>query len=87
MLPTRSLTHFFVKLVFAAPNNFFSAAAASHATVASRSHFVKKLVFDAPASFFSSAEEAQVAFAAMADDVMMTASTAARTIVLIRILQ
>src|SRR6187455_309252 len=49
-----SATHFFVKLVLAAPASFFSAALASQLAVASLSHFFMKLVLAAPASFFSS---------------------------------
>src|SRR5581483_7425340 len=54
-LPTASLTHFFVKLSFAAPASFFSAADLSHVAFASVSHFFMKLVIAAPASFFSPA--------------------------------
>src|SRR5207253_7069136 len=46
-------THFLVKLVFAAPASFFSAAWASQAAVASASHFFMKLVLAAPESFFA----------------------------------
>src|SRR4051812_16212775 len=42
--PTESVTHFFVKLAFAAPASFLSAAAVLQALVASVSHFFKKLV-------------------------------------------
>jgi hypothetical protein len=42
-----------VKLVFAAPASFFSAAEWSQAALASLSHFFMKLVCAAPASFFS----------------------------------
>src|SRR5690349_3008431 len=52
-LPTASVTHFLVKLVFAAPASFFSAACLSQPAAASVSHFFMKLVFAAPASFFS----------------------------------
>ena len=48
-LPTASVTHFSVKLVFAAPASFFSAACLSQPAVASVSHFFMKLVFAAPA--------------------------------------
>src|SRR3954470_18077080 len=65
-----SLTHFFVKLVFAAPANFFSFAEASQAVVASRSHFLVKLVSAAPASFFSAACALHEAVCAEAADVM-----------------
>jgi hypothetical protein len=52
--------HFFVKLVFAAPCNFFSTAAASHeAAAASLSHFFMKLFSAAPCSFLSVARAAQ----------------------------
>src|ERR1700741_2352734 len=49
--PTASLIHFLVKLSFAAPASFFSAADLSHAAFASVSHFFIKLVIAAPASF------------------------------------
>src|SRR5882757_4990976 len=52
-VPAASVTHFLVKLVFAAPASFFSAACASQAVLASFSHFVRKLFWAAPASFFS----------------------------------
>src|SRR3954470_18182050 len=65
-----SLTHFFVKLVFAAPANFFSFADASQAVVASRSHFLVKLVSAAPASFFSAAWALQGAGCAEAAEAM-----------------
>src|SRR6185369_1179862 len=58
--PCASSTHFFVKLVLAAPASFFSAALASHAAVASLSHFFTKLFLAAPASFFSAAIAAQL---------------------------
>src|SRR3954447_8122377 len=51
--PTASEMHFFVKLFFAAPANFLSAAAASQVDLASASHFFMKLVLAAPASFLS----------------------------------
>ena len=53
--------HFFVKLVFAAPANFFSTAAASQEAAAgvSLSHFFMKLFSAAPCSFFSVARAAQ----------------------------
>src|SRR5882724_6101257 len=54
-VPVASLTHFVVKLSFAAPESFLSAAALSHDAVASDAHFVMKLLSAAPASFFSSA--------------------------------
>src|SRR5262249_52938721 len=50
-LPTASLIHFLVKLSFAAPANFFSAADLLQAAFASVSHFFMKLVIAAPASF------------------------------------
>jgi hypothetical protein len=50
-MPTASVTHFLVKLSFAAPANFFSAAVLSQAAFASVSHFFMKLVIAAPASF------------------------------------
>src|SRR5882672_9808805 len=52
-VPTASVTHFLVKLVFAAPASFFSAACASQVALASVSHFFMKLFLAAPASFFS----------------------------------
>ena len=52
-VPTASLTHFFVKLFFAAPASFFSAACASHAVLASLPHLVRKLFSAAPCRFFS----------------------------------
>src|SRR4051795_7671213 len=63
--PTASFTHLFVKLVLAAPANFFSEAAVSHDAFASRSHFCMKLVLAAPASFFSPACVAQEVSAAL----------------------
>jgi hypothetical protein len=48
-----SVTHFFVKLVLAAPASFFSIADMSQDACASFSHFVMKLVIAAPANFFS----------------------------------
>jgi len=54
-VPTASETHFFVKLAFAAPASFFSAAAVVQPFVASVSHFFKKLFCAAPANFFSAA--------------------------------
>ncbi len=56
-----------MKLFLAAPDNFFSAACASHAAEASFSHFFMKLFFAAPASFFSPAWCVQVASAAKAE--------------------
>src|SRR5262245_28262567 len=50
-LPMASVTHFFVKLSFAAPASFLSAAVLSQADFASVSHFFMKLVIAAPASF------------------------------------
>src|SRR5262245_8355237 len=50
-LPIASVTHFLVKLSFAAPASFFSAAVLSQADFASVSHFFMKLVIAAPASF------------------------------------
>ena len=54
-----SSTHFLVKLVFAAPASFFSAAWASQVfctdAEASLLHFFRKLSLAAPASFFSAA--------------------------------
>jgi len=58
-LPTASVTHFFVKLVFAAPANFFSAAALSQDAAASVWHFFIKLVIAAPASFLLPASTLQ----------------------------
>ena len=54
-LPTASATHLVVKLAFAAPANFRSAADASHDVCASLWHLVMKLVSAAPASRFSAA--------------------------------
>jgi hypothetical protein len=51
-----------VKLFFAAPESFLSAAALSHDAVASDAHLVMKLFSAAPASFFSSARTLQVVF-------------------------
>ncbi len=52
--------HFYVKLVLAAPANFFSTAAASQeAAAVSLSHFFMKLFSAAPCSFFSVALAAQ----------------------------
>ena len=53
LVPVASVTHFLVKLFFAAPASFFSAARASQADLASFSHLVRKLFWAAPASFFS----------------------------------
>jgi hypothetical protein len=50
-LPMASVTHFFVKLSFAAPASFLSAAVLSQADFALVSHFFMKLVIAAPASF------------------------------------
>ena len=50
--PVASFTHFLVKLVLAAPDNFLSAAWLSQTAAASDSHFFMKLVSAAPASFF-----------------------------------
>src|SRR4051794_25824169 len=58
---SRGVTHFFVKLVFAAPASFFSFADASQVVFASFSHLVRKLFIAAPASFFSSAWDLHVA--------------------------
>src|SRR5262245_15953918 len=58
--PSESVTHFLVKLVFAAPLSFFSAAAIPHDLLASRSHLSMKLLRAAPASFWSSACALQV---------------------------
>jgi hypothetical protein len=52
-LPTASVTHFLVKLVFAAPLSFFAAAEVSQDFCASDWHFFMKLFSAAPASFFS----------------------------------
>src|SRR5262245_46269342 len=62
-VPVASLTHFVVKLSFAAPDSFLSAAALSHDAVASDAHLVMKLLSAAPASFFSSALCLQVCLA------------------------
>src|SRR4029450_5066925 len=65
-----SFTHFFTKLDFAAPANFFSVAwvlqAVVAASVASLSHFLIKLDLAAPASFFSAACASQDGLAANA---------------------
>src|SRR4029078_6506925 len=53
-VPAASLTHFLVKLSFAAPDNFLSAACLSQDALASVSHFFIKLVCAAPLSFFAS---------------------------------
>jgi hypothetical protein len=53
-----------VKLVFAAPANFFSAAWLSQAVFESRSHFFMKLVSAAPWSFLASAVALQVSASA-----------------------
>jgi len=58
--PAESFTHFFVKLVFAAPASFLSAACASQDFAASLWHFFMKLFSAAPASFFSPAWAAQL---------------------------
>src|SRR5271170_6112741 len=52
-VPVASVTHFLVKLVFAAPASFLSAAWVSQAASASFVHFVMKLVFAAPARFLA----------------------------------
>ena len=63
-----SSTHFFVKLVLAAPASFFSAAWASQvAATASDSHFLMKLVLAAPDSFFSLAAASHLPSAAWED--------------------
>src|SRR6187397_1381092 len=63
--PPASVSHFFTKLVLAAPASFFSVAWASHEALAlapaSVSHFFMKLVLAAPASFFSVAWASQPA--------------------------
>jgi len=62
--------HFFMKLFFAAPANFFSAAWVSQlgaeAAAASFSHLVMNAFFAAPASFFSEALTAQLGVPAAA---------------------
>jgi hypothetical protein len=70
-----SETHFFVKLVLAAPANFLSAAVASQLALASVSHFFMKLVFAAPASFLSLAVDAHDEPSASASDGNATAIT------------
>src|SRR5215813_4013783 len=62
-LPTASLTHFLVKLTFAAPASLRSPAALSQAVAASVSHFFMKLVSAAPASFLSVACALQLGLA------------------------
>src|SRR5207248_1105058 len=64
--PVASLTHFFVKLVLAAPCSFLSAAAVSQEACASFWHLPMKLVRAAPASFFSAAVSLQLGPAASA---------------------
>ena len=59
-MPAASFTHFLVKLVFAAPDSFLSAAWVSQAVAASSSHFFMKLVSAAPASFFPAAVSLQL---------------------------
>jgi len=54
-LPVASVTHFLVKLVFAAPASFFSAAWLSQVACASFLHLPMKLVSAAPASFLLAA--------------------------------
>src|SRR5262249_34878485 len=51
--PTASVTHFLVKLVFAAPESFLPEACLSQALFASFSHLVMKLFCAAPESFLS----------------------------------
>jgi hypothetical protein len=51
-----------VKLVLAAPPNFFADAEASHAVLESVSHFFMKLVLAAPASFLVVASAVQLGF-------------------------
>jgi hypothetical protein len=53
-VPVASFTHFVVKLSFAAPESFLSAAALLHDAAASDAHFVMKRLSAAPASFFLS---------------------------------
>jgi hypothetical protein len=67
----RILYTFVVKLVSAAPCNFFAEASASHLALASFSHLVMKLVSAAPASFFSLAVASHVGSAASADPVSL----------------
>src|SRR5215510_8322059 len=64
-LPTASATHLLVKLVFAAPASFFSAADVLHDVCASRWHLPMKLVSAAPASRFSAACSLQDAASAL----------------------
>lgn len=61
LAPVASETHFFSKLVFAAPASFLSWDARSHVVRASLSHFVMKLVNAAPASFLYFATLSQLA--------------------------
>ena len=58
-MPVASDTHFLVKLVFAAPASFLSAACASQLACASFLHLVMKLVIAAPASFLLAASSLQ----------------------------
>jgi len=60
LLPIFSRTHLVVKLVFAAPESFFSDAVTLQALLASLSHFCMKLERAAPASFFSAAVSRQL---------------------------
>jgi hypothetical protein len=48
------VSHFFMKLVFAAPDNFLPSLPIALGSQASRLHFCMKLVFAAPASGFPS---------------------------------
>src|SRR5271169_1188530 len=83
-VPMASVTHFLVKLIFAAPASFLSAAWLSQAVLASVSHFFKKLVLAAPASFLSVACAMQLASAkARAGAPISAIATTARRIVLV----
>src|ERR1043165_3852935 len=75
-----SFSHLVVKLVFAAPLSFFSAACVSQ-------HFFTKLVFAAPASFLSPAWTAQVALWAKAPSAKRhNAATMAKVLISISLL-
>jgi len=76
-MPVASVTHFLVKLVFAAPASFLSAACESQLACASFVHLVMKLVFAAPASFFApdwSAHESAIAAVVRQNEARMIAT-------------
>jgi hypothetical protein len=73
-------SHFFMKLVFAAPDNFLSSLPTAFASQASRLHFWMKLVFAAPTSglpSFPTALLSQVS-CAMAEPIANTDKSTAR---------